>query len=458
MKKNVLNKLCVALFGVALSLSFVSCDPPIVIEPKDETVITEDIVVDTEWTSDKVYLLDDQFIYVKNNATLTIQAGTVIKGAGKGALIITRGAKIMAIGTPSNPIVFTSNKAKGERNYGDWGGLVIMGKATTNKADDGVAGQGKPEGGIQGYYGGTDDDDNSGVLRYVRIEFAGIPLSTESNSEINGLTLYSVGRGTTIDHIQVSYCGDDSFEWFGGTVNCQYLVSYRAWDDDLDTDNGYSGNVQFGLVIRDPKISDQSGSNAFESDNNASGTADLPKTKVKFANITAYGPIASTDTTGFDPAKKYQSALHLRRNTDIEVYNSVFIGFREGLRTWDSKTPANNAVMKGCIFAQIPDDKYFNNLVTPTAGKEDTKTYAQRFVNGLEYADKASLNLTYFNQQAGQNVTLSNLVPQTGSPLLTSGVTTPTSMSVTADYVGAFKDNTNWLNSWTNFNPQQTDY
>lgn len=129
--------------------------------------------------------------------------------------------------------MFTSEEAKGNRRPGDWGGIILCGKAKNNKSEMQI------EGGPRTKHGGNDDADNSGVLSYVRIEFAGYPFQTDQ--EINGLTLGSVGSGTKIDHVQVSYTNDDSYEWFGGTVNCKYLVAYKGWDDDFDTDNGFSG-------------------------------------------------------------------------------------------------------------------------------------------------------------------------------------------------------------------------
>ena len=258
--------------------------------------VSGDITENTTWYAAAKYMLSG-FVYVKNNATLTIEPGTVIKGVSntKAALIIEMGSKIMAEGTSTQPIVFTSDKPKGERASGDWGGVVICGKATTNKHDNGT-GVGIAEGGIGSNYGGTDDADNSGVLQYVRIEFPGIPLTSTANSEINGLTLYSVGSGTTIDHVQVSYSGDDSYEWFGGSVNCKYLVALRGLDDEFDTDNGYKGNVQFIFGLRDPDVSDQSGSNGFESDNDADGSTLTPVTKPIFSNATLYGPLTVSET------------------------------------------------------------------------------------------------------------------------------------------------------------------
>ncbi len=191
-------------------------------------------------------------VYITNNATITIEAGTTIKGQYTdpvGGLVITRGAKIMAKGTADKPIVFTS--ASASPHSGDWAGIVILGKAKTNASFNGQAGVGEIEGGVNdaagnGLYGGTDDNDNSGVLQYVRIEYAGYAFLPDK--EINSLTMGGVGRGTTIDHIQVSYAKDDAYEWFGGSVDAKYLIAYRTQDDDFDTDNGYSGRVQFGFV------------------------------------------------------------------------------------------------------------------------------------------------------------------------------------------------------------------
>src|SRR5690606_19316100 len=146
------------------------------------------------------------------------------------------------------------------------------------------------------YYGGTDAADNSGTLKYVRIEFGGIPFSPDN--EINGLTLGGVGSGTTLDYIQVYCSGDDAFEWFGGTVNAKHLLAIGTWDDDFDTDYGYSGNVQFAVAQRANAAADVSQSNAFESDNNGSGTNQTPKTSAVFSNVSVIGPISKD---GFNP-------------------------------------------------------------------------------------------------------------------------------------------------------------
>jgi hypothetical protein len=277
--------------------------------------------------------------------TLTIQEGAKVMGKSSGAdvaaLVITRGAKIIARGTADKPIVFTS--AAQNPASGDWGGVVLLGTARVNTTltwkGTAVAGLTSVEGGVNdadlglGLAGSGDaafptgnDDDNSGVLQYVRIEYAGY--AYQPDNELNSLTMAAVGRGTTISHIQVTYAKDDAFEWFGGTVNCKYLIAYKTQDDDFDTDNGYNGNVQFGIVLRDSVIADISQSEAFESDNNSGGTATTFQTNAVFSNITAIGPRATLSNIG---NSLYRGGAHIRRNTGISIMNSIIAGWRIGL-------------------------------------------------------------------------------------------------------------------------------
>jgi hypothetical protein len=248
------------------------------------------------------------------------------------ALTITRGAKIVANGTQDNPIVFTS--ASPVPRSGDWGGLVICGRASVNSATGGSAGTLTVEGGVDNSFGdgiaggGTtpNDDDSSGVLRYVRIEYAGYAF--QPDREINSLTMAAVGRKTVIDYVQVTYAKDDAFEWFGGTVNCKHLIAYKTQDDDFDTDNGYSGNVQFGIALRDSTIADISRSEAFESDNDPSGSLNGPQTRAVFSNMTVIGPRATLANTG---NSLYLTAAQIRRNSGISIFNSIFLGWTGGL-------------------------------------------------------------------------------------------------------------------------------
>jgi hypothetical protein len=298
----------------------------------------------TTLTAEKQYLIKSQ-IFVESGAKLVIPAGTILKGdkATKGTIIVKPGGQLEAVGTADSPIIFTSAQIPGERDKGDWGGLVILGNAYVNQsAKPSVEGINPP---VQ--YGSLtheNDAESSGKLKYVRVEYAGIELST--NNETNSITLGGVGSGTEIDHVQVSFGGDDGFEWFGGTVNAKHLVSHSTWDDDFDTDYGWSGNVQFAVIVRNPFFADQSGSTAFESDNapnanattNAGGAcsdADRSScTKGVFSNVTVLGP--RDYTRGI--SGNYTRAMHIRRRTTISIFNSVITGFATGLSMDDQGT------------------------------------------------------------------------------------------------------------------------
>ena len=436
----------------------------VLVVPSTGQVITAsgDITSDTKWYSQAKYMLSG-FVYVKNGAVLTIEPGTIIKGVinTKATLIIERGAKIMAAGTADKPIVFTSGQPAGQRNTGDWGGLVICGKAKTNKHDNG-AGFGIAEGGILSEYGGTDDNDNSGVLQYVRIEFPGIPLTSTANSEINGLTLYSVGKSTVIDHIQVSFSGDDSFEWFGGNVNLKYIVAFRGLDDDLDTDNGYSGKVQFAFALRDPNKSDQSGSNGFESDNDADGSLLTPVTSPLFSNITVYGPLTVTNT--LPTGHMFQKSMHLRRGTMTSIYNSVLVGYPEGLQIDGQK--GNSPVRADANELQIENSVLAGmtvNFVERTGTVANPYTVAQHTAYFQSAARNNIDNMTIADVIGASliNLTSPGLLPGTGSPLLVgASFTNPrlTDAFFTAvAYKGAF-GTTNWTSGWCNWDPQNTVY
>ena len=332
---------------------------------------------DTVLKANNTYILKG-LVYMNNNATMTVEAGTTIKGdiITVGGLVITRGAKLVAKGSFDKPIVFTSNSAT--PRSGDWAGIVLLGKAPINNSFNGTAGVGEIEGGINdaagnGLFGGPDAADNSGILSYVRIEYAGYAFLPDK--EINSLTLGGVGNGTQIDHVQVTYAKDDAFEWFGGTVNCKYLIAYKTQDDDFDTDNGYSGKVQFGLIIRDSSIADISKSEAFESDNDANGSTVAPVTAAVFSNITAIGPKAALNNNG---SSLFLAGAQIRRNSRESIFNSVFLGWPIGILIDGSKgTPTDlnindstlrirNCIIAGCGIAI----KYAASASSPTGATD----------------------------------------------------------------------------------------
>lgn len=301
--------------------------PKTKVYPAPTVTISSNISTNTTWVAGQTYLLQGP-IYITNNSILTIPAGVVVlgdKSSSGAALIVTKGSQLIANGTVSQPIVFTSNQAPGARSLGDWGGIIILGKAANNNSNGLANIEGLPISANSEHGGGTsvDDNDNSGSLKYVRIEFGGYVY--QPNQEINGLTMGSVGRGTTIDYVQVSYVNDDAFEWFGGTVNCKHLVSYRNLDDDFDTDLGYKGYVQYGLALRDPDLADVpavSTSEFFESDNDATGSAATPKTAPIFSNITCIGALRGSLTATAQSG--HQNRVRLRRNSEQKIFNSIF--------------------------------------------------------------------------------------------------------------------------------------
>ncbi len=434
---------------------------------------------DTTLRSGNSYILSG-LVYMVNNATLKIEPGVTVKGDYQGAnvaaLIITRGAKIVADATQDNPIVFTSNSPV--PRSGDWGGIVILGKASVNSTYTGTgggAGTIQVEGGIDNSFGDgvggggatPNDDDSSGVLRYVRIEYAGY--AYQPDKEINSLTMAAVGRKTVIDYVQVTYAKDDAFEWFGGTVNCKHLIAYKTQDDDFDTDNGYSGKVQFGIALRDSTIADISRSEAFESDNDPSGSLNNPQTRAVFSNMTVIGPRATLANSG---NSLYLAAAHARRNSGISIFNSIFLGWPQGLLV-DSR---NGRVME--LNIQDSTLRFKNNTIAgcgPVSGT-DVSSYAfigstanallwnsdsvkNRMANTF-FANTVLTNVSDARMIAPFNYAAPDFVPFGGSngyqPILVganfadpklAGLTTVTFRGA-CDAAGV---NANWWRGWTRF-------
>jgi hypothetical protein len=345
--------------------SWSNFDPENTVYPAATQTVSVDITANTTWSG--VIQLQNK-VYVKNNATLTIAPGTIIRGdkSTQGTLIITRGAKIIAQGTATAPIVFTTNEPIGNRDLGDWGGIVILGFARNNHP----GGVSNIEGLISNpntLYGGTNDNDNSGIIKYVRIEFAGIALGP--SNETNGITFGSVGSSTIVDFVQSSYSGDDSFQWFGGTVNCKHLISCRGLDDDFDTDFGYTGKVQFALSFRDNWLSDSNGnSNAIESDNNEVGSSMSPKTRPIFSNLTIIGP-KGNGTTTLPVGEKFDKAFCIRNNSAISILNSLITGWEKGLSIEGAPAVAN---LNGDTMVFV--NNILTNFATPSWTSNNTNT------------------------------------------------------------------------------------
>jgi hypothetical protein len=293
------------------------------------TTLSGNITSTTTLTSDKEWVLKG-YVYVTDGAKLIIQPGTTIKSdiSEKGALCIERGAQIVAEGTAAKPIIFTSGRPVGERTPGDWGGIVILGRAKTNRTSEPTI-----EGGIGRAYGGTNDLDNSGILKYVRIEYAGI--AAMPNSEINALTLGGVGSGTIIENVQTIYANDDAFEFFGGTVNAKNLYAYGTADDDYDFDFGYRGKVSFSVSKRDPQFVDNGDAgNGVECDNDGTGSSAEPFTHPILDGVILIGPNDAASLSN------HNLAMRWRRATQFEVYNSTIIGYMKGGFSMESNETA----------------------------------------------------------------------------------------------------------------------
>jgi len=477
MKRNLPLLLVVLLFGSI----FVVAKPKVTIGPGTGSVNFRTPYhqkFNRTLYADTVYVLTGWY-FVDSSYKLTIQPGTVIRGdsASGGTMIVSRGAQIFADGTKQNPIVFTSNKVAGTRSPGDWGGVIILGNAPTNKPTTQQI-----EGGFgtipntYAFYGGADSLDNSGILRYVRIEYGGIAFSQDN--EINGLTFGGVGRGTKVEYIQVSYANDDEIECFGGCVDLKYVVTMGQIDDTFDTDYGYFGRAQFYYSVRDPNYFDASASgqsNGFESDNEGTSPYNAnPRTKVRVSNFTEVGPLY--DTTATINAKWGYQAM-LRRATEFSIYNSVLVGWPLGITLRDTLT--QRAAIDGRLEIKNTTIAVRRNPVTlssspttpnitgfdPVGWFMGTSGYeATGNTGGLAPRQPSSVGL---KQQAWKLDRTNDPVPVSGSEIAT-GTTAfdgrlkgDTWFDTTAKFRGAFNPavprNQQWDWGWSNYEPNNYD-
>lgn len=389
------------------------------------------------------------YVYVTDGASVTFEAGSVIQSdiTEKGALIIERGAKIIAQGTATQPIVFTSGKPVGQRAPGDWGGIILLGKAPTNRPLDPAP---TIEGGVGRQYGGTDPLDESGILRYVRIEYAGI--AAEPGSEINGLTCGGVGSGTILENIQVSFGNDDAYEFFGGTVNAKNLVAFATADDDFDFDFGYTGKIQFGVSCRKPDFVDAGDAgNAIECDNDAAGSLATPRTKPQLSNITFIGPNDAAGT-----AANHNYSNRWRRATQFILRNSILMGHPDAGFSLESDATLNDYYVNNI-------SEFKNNLVHATASPYRTGNAAIATSAQIQAKAESEGCVTYATSAAIQlnspfYSTTPNFLPATGSPALAGASFTGMNPFFTSTtYRGAF-GTTNWTSGWCNWDPQNFSY
>lgn len=286
--------------------------PPVNVPGLDKpvVVVTNEITGTVNWTNNFYYVLRGA-VFVREGATLNIQAGTRIIGeAGSvGTMIVLRGGRLNAIGTREHPIVFTSDQPVGTRSRGDWGGLIINGRAPINV--EGGEGVGEAETGV---YGGNDPNDSSGSMRYVRVEFAGTEFSPDN--ELNGIAFQGVGRGGSYEYIQVHMNRDDAFEWFGGTADIKYAIASNAGDDSFDWTFGWTGRAQFLAVHQRSDDADW----GIEADSNEFNNNLLPR-----ANPQIYNMTICNDPDNNEGSESVRAVL-FRRGTAVTFRNFVIAG------------------------------------------------------------------------------------------------------------------------------------
>ena len=414
-------------------------------DPNAEPVsINGDITSDYTLTCNQVYLLEGP-VRVAEGANLTIEKGTTIKAKYVdsadpanvdkfGVLVIEPGSKLIAVGTEDEPIVFTSSRPEGMRKAGDWGGIILLGNAPTNHKDvNGQPAQGKIEGLVTtgGLYGGVNPDDSSGTLKYTRVEYGGYTIAP--GNEVNGLTFGGVGRGTTVDHVQVRHTADDCFEFFGGTVNARYLACQFPGDDGFDWDNGFTGKLQFLVLQQDPAVADDT--NGLEGDNDAVSSQNLPVSSPTIYNATLCGQNGDTNKT--------QIGVLLRRSTKASIFNLLATGFETG---WDARDPLTSVTLKSSLL--------FGNLVNNVAEPEPMGSPTDDdagFDEGAYFIDPLNDNSTEDPKLGG---CFDANAPSFGPMVsLTTHAASPPDdgfFDVNAKYVGAFKDaNDGWATAGT---------
>jgi hypothetical protein len=397
--------------------------------------------------ADTVYTLSG-FVKVQNGAVLTIQPGTRIVGdttVPSSSLWILRGAQIQANGTAAQPIVFTSARAPGNRKPGDWGGIIIIGNGIINRTGATILTEGSAAGQAENYAGGANNNDNSGTLRYVRIEFAGFDVSNGAGQELNALSLYAVGRGTTIEYVQAMVGLDDSFEWWGGAVDARYLVSYESGDDHYDWSEGYVGRNQFLIALQTQRLSPAPGAGTFSSDPrgfegdgcdpavsgctlSATG-ASTPFSMPVFANFTLIGP---GNLAGF-PSDGNGGVW--RRGTGGQFHNGVIARYKgTAINVRDAWTDTllqarDSLNIAGILLAQNGAN-YDTTSNFGQAAKFASDGHTT-FAAGVAVDTLLGLNL---------NPTGLDWTPKAGSPAVTGGV------PVAAARVAGFFSNT-WVNT-----------
>jgi len=405
---------------------------------EDTVQVSGQITTNTTWTANKRYVLNE-FVGVAAPAILTIEPGTVVYGGtNRATLFVQTGAKIMADGTARRPIIMTSPQRTGSRAQKDWGSLVVFGKAPINVPGGSAFLEGLPSD-PKYAFGGTDANDSSGVIRYVRLEFGGFEIQT--NQEINGLTLGGVGNGTVIDYVEVLHNKDDAFEFFGGTVNAKHLLGIAFADDGLDFDFGYIGNIQFAALIKRAANDENDGNSLTESDDNNPQFDLLPRTNPLVFNVTAVR----------EPGQFGNYGGVLRRGTAGRFYNIVVQDTRQAPLTIRDDSTFNNGLLvfdNSILFGDFSDPKLANSSDRATSTRSFTFTTMKNNRNvdpQLAIGSAPTLTKTF----------MPDFTPAAGSPALDANfVANPPDNGFfeQVDFLGAVQPGNNWmLSGWANF-------
>jgi hypothetical protein len=434
-------KKCLIYIVILSSVIITACRKGDYELPDDSTFVTDDGkgTGSVTWTNDKIWILDGK-IFVNDGQTLTIEPGTIIKakegdGEYASALIVARGGKIIAEGTADNPIIFTSVKDKLDGTHtlndkGLWGGIIILGEGEVNVDTGEGRVEGIPLSEPRSIYGGTNNSDNSGILKYVSIRHGGANIG--EGNEINGLTLAGVGSETTIDYIEVVANADDAFEFFGGTVNCKHLIAAYCGDDSFDFDQGYQGFGQYFLSINDQP---DGGDKIIELDNHPEkGSLTSNSTKPIIANLTAIG---NKTVANF--------SIFINSGSAIQLYNSIIINSGAGVNidykgnSYDSYSQwtDKNTTLEYNIFYNAPTN-------------ESDKIF---IAHGEPISNTLKNNWAYYFRQ-GYNTTDNPGITITGSsyniiPANNTGILKPINNKwfTSSSNKGAF--DTNWADKWT---------
>ena len=367
------NKFKIAgIFIIILLISFSCRKSDIVVD--NGTTITDDGsgTGTVTWTADKEYILEG-FVFVNPGQTLTIESGTVVRaktgqGENASALIVARGATIIAEGTKEEPIIFTveDDDLKGSvpvEARGLWGGVIILGNAQLNSEFNESKIEGIPISETRGIYGGSVNNDNSGILKYVSIRHGGTNIG--EGNEINGLTLGGVGSGTTIEYVEVISNEDDGFEFFGGTVNCKYLASAFCGDDAFDFDEGYRGKGQFWLAIQAPSLGDH----LAEHDGGTDPVYGEPFCISEIYNATyiGNGQLNSTNLMTFadNAGGKYYNSIFINQINGIKV--EYVSGFNDSYHQFEN----NNLIFENNIFYDIEGNNNSSIFSIVTESSDD---------------------------------------------------------------------------------------